>query len=71
VISKGLDQRRFVDFDQKMQLKSPGGQARLMFATIASVLLSLFTARALDLLELADNDRRYVFGVASAAPVPV
>ena len=36
----------------------------------ASVLIAALTARAMNLFEFADNDRRYVFEVASAAPVP-
>jgi hypothetical protein len=53
-----------------MRLKYPGGQARLIFATIASVLITSLTARAMNLFEFAANDRRYVFEVASAEPVP-
>ena len=53
-----------------MRLKYTGGQARFIFATIAAVLITSLTARATDLFEFADNDRRYVFEVASAAPVP-
>jgi hypothetical protein len=53
-----------------MRLKYPSGQARLILATIACAFISSLTARALNLFEFADKDRRYVFEVASAAPVP-
>jgi hypothetical protein len=53
-----------------MRLKYPGGQARMIFATIASVLITSLAARAMALFEFAGKDRRYVFEIASAAPVP-
>ena len=53
-----------------MLLEYPGGQARFIFATIASVLITSLTARAMDLFKFDDNDRHYVFAVASPAPVP-
>ena len=66
-----MHQRRFAKFDiRKIRLKDPSGHARLIGATIASVLITSFTARAMDLFEFDDNDRRYVFAVAAAEPVP-
>jgi hypothetical protein len=53
-----------------MRLKNHCGQVRLIFATIACALITSLTARAMNLFEFADKDRRYVFEVASAAPVP-
>jgi hypothetical protein len=41
-----------------------------MLATIASALITSFTARTMNLFEFDDMDRRYVVAVASAEAVP-
>jgi len=65
----GPEDEFFVGFGLGHCLKTASGHARLILATIASVLITSFTARAIDLFEFGDKDR-HVFTVTSPEPVP-